>query len=72
MLVNIGCHIEEDGNVGGFEMVKKLGKNINEVFIGKENVVENLLICLLSGGHVLLEDVPGWVKPLLRMHLPRA
>ncbi len=51
--------------MGGFETVKKLGKNINEVFVGKENVVENLLICLLSGGHVLLEDVPGVGKTTL-------
>ncbi len=51
--------------MGGFETVKKLGENINEVFVGKENVVENLLICLLSGGHVLLEDVPGVGKTTL-------
>ncbi len=51
--------------MGGFETVKKLGENINEVFVGKENVVENLLICLLAGGHVLLEDVPGVGKTTL-------
>ncbi len=51
--------------MSGYEMVKKLQENINEVFVGKEDVVENLLICLLSGGHVLLEDVPGVGKTTL-------
>jgi len=46
-------------------MVKKLKECINEHFIGKEEVVENILICLLSGGHVLLEDVPGVGKTTL-------
>ena len=43
----------------GFELAKKLEENINSVFVGREEVVENLLVCLLGGGHVLLEDVPG-------------
>ena len=39
-------------------LVEKLRNNINRVFVGKEDVVEDLLICLAAGGHVLLEDVP--------------
>ena len=46
-------------------MIKRLRSQINEYFIGKENVVDNVLICLLSGGHVLLEDVPGVGKTTL-------
>lgn len=49
----------------GYELAKKVEANINEVFVGKEEVVENLLICLLAGGHVLLEDVPGVGKTTL-------
>ena len=37
----------------------KLQANINRVFIGKEDVVGNLLICFLASGHVLLEDGLG-------------
>ena len=51
--------------MSSYEMIKKLEENINEVFVGKEEVVENLLICLLAGGHVLLEDVPGVGKTTL-------
>ena len=46
-------------------MIEKIKTRINEYFAGKEDVVENVLICLLSGGHVLLEDVPGVGKTTL-------
>ncbi|MBQ9134648.1 MAG: MoxR family ATPase [Lachnospiraceae bacterium] len=49
----------------GFELVQKLKENINSVFVGKEDVVENMLVCLFAGGHVLLEDVPGVGKTTL-------
>ena len=39
--------------------VKILLDNINKVVLGKEKVVKKILICLICGGHVLLEDVPG-------------
>lgn len=46
-------------------MIDKLRAQINEYFVGKEDVVENVLICLLAGGHVLIEDVPGVGKTTL-------
>ena len=48
-----------------FDLAKKLEENINSVFIGKVDVVENVLICLFAGGHILLEDVPGVGKTTL-------
>ncbi len=47
------------------EMIKQLKDKINAYFVGKEGVVEDVLICLLAGGHVLLEDVPGVGKTTL-------
>ena len=46
-------------------MINRLKDRINDYFVGKESVVENVLICLLAGGHVLLEDVPGVGKTTL-------
>lgn len=54
------------------ELVNRLKDNINQVFVGKEEVVENLLICLLAGGHVLLEDVPGVGKTTLALTLAKS
>ncbi len=55
-----------------YTTIERLRENINHVFIGKEAVVEDLLVCLLAGGHVLLEDVPGVGKTTLAGVLARA
>ena len=47
------------------EIVEQIKRAINQVFVGKEDVVEKTLICLLAGGHILLEDVPGVGKTTL-------
>jgi len=47
------------------KIVKDLSENIGKVIFGKEETVEDLLCALLSGGHVLLEDVPGTGKTSL-------
>jgi MoxR-like ATPase len=38
---------------------------VEEVFFGKREVIEKLLVSLLCGGHVLVEDVPGVGKTIL-------
>jgi len=45
---------------------------IAEVVVGQEEVVEQLLIALLAGGHCLLEGVPGLGKTLLIRSLGQA
>ncbi|MBP3351338.1 MAG: MoxR family ATPase [Lachnospiraceae bacterium] len=55
-----------------YELVKKIKERMNSIFVGKEDVVEQVLICLLSGGHVLLEDVPGVGKTTLAKALAKA
>ncbi|MDJ1481967.1 MoxR family ATPase [Cytophagaceae bacterium YF14B1] len=41
-----------------------LTSEVNKVIVGQANMVEKLLIGLLSGGHILLEGVPGLAKTL--------
>jgi len=47
-------------------------ENVARVIIGKGNVVELLLVALLTEGHVLLEDVPGIGKTTLAKALARS
>lgn len=47
------------------QMFESLRREIGKVIVGHEDVVENVLICLFCGGHVLLEGVPGLGKTLL-------
>lgn len=49
----------------GAEMIDRIRESMNSVFIGKQDIVDKVLICLLAGGHVLLEDVPGVGKTTL-------
>lgn len=41
------------------EKLQQLKQNMSKKIIWKESFLDDLLIALLSGGHVLLEDVPG-------------
>jgi MoxR-like ATPase len=42
----------------------EIRQEIRKVIVGQETVVENTLIALLAGGHVILEGVPGLAKTL--------
>ncbi|RMH07647.1 MAG: MoxR family ATPase, partial [Aquificota bacterium] len=44
---------------------------IKKVIKGKDDVISYALVCLLSGGHLLLEDVPGVGKTTLALALSR-
>src|ERR1019366_9622625 len=49
-----------------------LKQNISRVFVGKNEVVEDALACLLAGGHLLVEDVPGVGKTTLALSLAKS
>lgn len=52
--------------------VELLTKEVGRRVVGQEHMVEGLLIGLLSGGHVLLEGVPGLAKTLAVTTLAKA
>lgn len=45
--------------------VNRIGQTLSKVVVGQTALVEQLLVALLSGGHVILEGVPGTGKTLL-------
>jgi MoxR-like ATPase len=53
-------------------LAQKLQQNIGRVIVGKQSVVELMLVALLCEGHVLLEDVPGVGKTMLAKSLSRS
>lgn len=55
-----------------YEFIPNLFEQIEKVIIGKRDVIKMLIAALLSGGHVLIEDVPGTGKTTLAMALARA
>jgi len=54
------------------EVFDRLKKEVHKVFVGHDDLVENVLAVLLSDGHVLLEGVPGLGKTLLARTLAAA
>ena len=44
---------------------ERLIDNCSKVIVGKNDTVEQIIICLIASGHVLLEDLPGTGKTML-------
>ena len=47
------------------ETVERLRGELRRVLVGKDDAVEVVLACLLAGGHLLLDDLPGTGKTTL-------
>jgi MoxR-like ATPase len=45
--------------------LRRLREEISIVIVGQEGIIEGVLMCLLGGGHALLEGVPGLGKTML-------
>ena len=53
-------------------VASRVRENISRVIVGKESVIELVLVALLSEGHILLEDVPGLGKTMLAKSIARS
>ncbi|MDL4842239.1 AAA family ATPase [Aquibacillus rhizosphaerae] len=53
-------------------LVQKIKTNIQRVMVGKDETIDQLLVALISSGHVLLEDVPGTGKTLLAKSMAKS
>jgi MoxR-like ATPase len=65
---NVGSEATLQNAVDRLNAVRR---EIAKIIVGQDDVVEGVLICLLSGGHVLLEGVPGLGKTTLLRTLAR-
>ncbi len=50
----------ELGDIG--LVVHRIKENVSKVIVVKEDIIDLSLICIITGGHLLLEDVPGTGK----------
>jgi MoxR-like ATPase len=54
------------------DRLQQLTENLHQSIVGKDDAIRLVLVGLLSGGHVLLEDVPGVGKTLLAKSLAQS
>jgi MoxR-like ATPase len=47
------------------ELARRLRENVQEVIVGKDEVIDMALAAILCEGHILFEDVPGIGKTTL-------
>lgn len=48
-----------------FSKVHDVARQVGQIIIGKDTQIRQALVCLLAGGHLLIEDVPGVGKTTL-------
>jgi MoxR-like ATPase len=53
------------------DAVERLEQQLGKVILGKAGAIRNLVVALLSGSHILMEDVPGVGKTTLAKALAR-
>ncbi len=53
------------------EAKERIVEQLGKVIVGQNKVIDEILICLFSRGHCLLEGVPGLAKTLMISTLAR-
>jgi len=54
------------------EARKRIIEQLGKIIVGQERVIDEIMICLFSRGHCMLEGVPGLAKTLMISTLARA
>ena len=54
------------------EQSKQIIEEVNKAFIGKNDIIEKVLMTIYAGGHILLEDCPGVGKTTLAVAFSKA
>jgi MoxR-like ATPase len=54
------------------ETLQRMKQNIGKIIRGKDGVIDQVLVALVAGGHLLLEDLPGLGKTTLAYCLARS
>ena len=54
------------------EQSEQILREVGKVLMGKQEVIEKVLMAIYAGGHILLEDTPGVGKTTLALGFSRA
>ena len=64
-----GIHLEGGNELeqNKYEAVQSVLNQVNQVILGKEQEVREIMLAVLADGHILLEDMPGVGKTTLAL-----
>lgn len=58
--------------IKALNMTQEVFNEVKKVIIGKDDIIIKVLLSILAGGHVLIEDIPGVGKTTLALALSKA
>ena len=61
----------EDKMTEYVQIVEQVKQEVAKVIKGKDEVIDKVLMTILAGGHVLMEDIPGVGKTTLAVALQK-
>jgi MoxR-like ATPase len=64
--------VETIDKTKSIEMIKSILSEVKKVIKGKDDVVLKVLLAIISGGHILIEDVPGVGKTTLAVAIAKS
>ena len=64
--------MEMEKNKALLEKVMNIKKEISKAVLGKDEIIDKILTVVISGGHILLEDIPGVGKTTLALAFSKA
>jgi MoxR-like ATPase len=64
--------VQAEQITGAKQTLDRLRANMRQTIKGKDDVIEQVLICVVAGGHLLIEDLPGVGKTTLAYSLARS
>ena len=66
-----GIRREENMTDNLQKKIKTVEEEIKKVIFGKDEVIDNVLMTMIAGGHIMLEDIPGVGKTTLALALSK-
>jgi MoxR-like ATPase len=64
--------VQAEQITGAKQTLDRLRANMRQTIKGKDDIIEQVLVCVVAGGHLLIEDLPGVGKTTLAYSLARS